>query len=245
MLSKIRRYISSSIAREDFLPTWKGIFINPFYLDRKYIGDAIKKYGKQLRGRVLDFGCGTSPYKALLDPTAEYLGLEHDSMRGNPHKQASLYYDGRSIPLQDKSIDAVLSTQSLEHVDNAEVIIAEWARVLRPGGKLLLTVPLMWPEHESPYDFQRYTTHGIRAVLQKHQFSIEAQEKLLSGYPALVQLLMAWLYDVFLVKLSSRWRLLTTCFFAFFLVLPAVIIDKVKSGDSLTYLGTCTLATKK
>ncbi|GAB1254831.1 hypothetical protein Defa_23180 [Desulfovibrio sp. TH_2024_36128] len=80
----------------------------------------------------------------------EYIGLEYDSPENRRYKRADIYYDGQTIPLDDASIDSVLSTQTLEHVPNPEQIVTEWARILRPGGQLLLTMPFMWPECNLP-----------------------------------------------------------------------------------------------
>jgi len=113
-------------------------------------------------------------------------------------------------------VDSILSTQTLEHVPNPERIVEEWARVLRPEGQLLLTVPFMWPEHEMPHDFQRYTTNGMRLLLEKTGFAIVHQERLLCDCRAAAQLFQAWLYDV--LRLGARGKIvqiaLTTLFFA-------------------------------
>jgi SAM-dependent methyltransferase len=59
----------------------------------------------------------------------------------------------------------VLSTQTLEHVEQPQRAVAEMARVLRPGGHLILSAPQTWRVHEQPYDFFRYTRFGLRHLL--------------------------------------------------------------------------------
>ena len=131
----------------------------------------------------------------------------------------------------------MLSTQTLEHVPNPERIVAEWARVLRPGGNLLLTLPFMWPEHEMPYDFQRYTTNGLRAILEKSGFEIIAQERLLCDCRAPAQLFLAWLYDS--LRFGSR-KSLTQLAMSAILFAPvsllATLLAAVMPATSNTYL---------
>ncbi len=61
------------------------------------------------------------------------------------------------IPLEDGSFDTVLMTEVLEHLEEPARGLAEAGRLLRPGGKLILTTPFMWPLHEEPRDFFRYS----------------------------------------------------------------------------------------
>ena len=199
-----------------FHPGILGVVCNPFWLCRRALYKAMRVLGPRLEGHVLDFGCGTGPYRDLLTNTCAYSGLEFDSPQNRQCKKADIFYDGTHIPLEDASVDSILSTQTLEHVPNPERIVEEWARVLRPEGQLLLTVPFMWPEHEMPHDFQRYTTNGMRLLLEKTGFAIVHQERLLCDCRAAAQLFQAWLYDV--LRLGARGKIvqiaLTTLFFA-------------------------------
>jgi SAM-dependent methyltransferase len=71
----------------------------------------------------------------------------------------------------------------LEHVFNPDDFLNEVNRVLKPSGKLLLTVPFVWDEHEQPYDYARYSSFGLRSLLEKHGFSIVKHEKVGGGTP--------------------------------------------------------------
>jgi SAM-dependent methyltransferase len=107
-----------------------------------------------------------------------------------------VYYDGSTFPLGDVNYDAVLCNQVLEHVFNPHKFLSELARVLKPGGRLLLTVPFVSDEHEQPFDWARYTTFGLRAMLERQGFRVLKQERLLANASILFQLTNAYLYKV-------------------------------------------------
>ena len=138
-----------------FSDKWYGIFFNPFYFARSGLFRNIRFFGKDLTGTVLDVGAGTMPYKNLLS-CKQYISLEYDTPENRASKRADYFYNGNSFPFPDEAFDAVLCTQVLEHVPDPQLFIREIRRVLRPDGKLLLTVPFIWNEHECPFDFFRY-----------------------------------------------------------------------------------------
>ena len=83
--------------------------------------------------------------------------------------------------MPDASFDAALCTEVLEHVRHPDNVVAELARVLVPGGHLCLTVPFVWPLHEEPFDFFRYTPHALRDMLEGQGFTNVTVEPT-SGY---------------------------------------------------------------
>lgn len=140
-----------------------------YWIPRHHISNYCKRKGGHLSGRLLDFGCGSKPYSKLFSGVDDYVGLELD--RGLPlgesyMKDGRVFYNGRILPFGDSSFDAVVSFQVLEHVEDLESVLNELVRVAKPGAQFLLTAPLLWPEHECPYDHRRFTRWGVRNVLE-------------------------------------------------------------------------------
>jgi SAM-dependent methyltransferase len=84
-----------------------------------------------------------------------------------PNSQADVYGDAMALPVQDGVFHTVLCNQVLEHVTEPSKLMAEVARVLRPGGVVLLTTPQTWGLHLEPHDFYRYTEYGLRYLAEK------------------------------------------------------------------------------
>lgn len=181
--------------RQMFFPSWVGLFLNPFYFARSGLRDGISRYASMLAGRLLDVGCGTKPYRALFK-VHDYVGLDLASDEARQRGCADEYYDGDTFPFPDASFDAVLCNQVLEHVFNPSQFLGEIRRVMRPGGRLLLTVPFVWDEHEQPFDFARYSSFGLRALLEEHGLRILHHAKLGADASTLFQLTNCYLYKI-------------------------------------------------
>lgn len=110
-------------------------------------------------GRLLDVGCGNSPFRHLLDPaTTRYQGVDVAAAADFGYRNPdTVYYDGHVLPFPDASFDAVLCTEVLEHIPDPTETIREIQRVLRPGGRLLVTLPWSARFHYQPFDYHRYT----------------------------------------------------------------------------------------
>lgn len=185
--------------RQMFFPNWIGIFVNPFYFARAGLGRAMYQFAPILKGQLLDVGCGTKPYKEMFNVDA-YVGLDIDTEASRQRGDADHLYDGTSFPFADSSFDSLLCNEVLEHVFNPDEFLHEINRVLKTGGKLLLTVPFVWDEHEQPYDYARYSSFGLRALLEKHGFTILQHKKLGADATTLFQLANAYLF-----KISQGW----------------------------------------
>ena len=180
---------------QTFNPGLTGLLINPFYHARKGLYRAIAGLAGSLRGRVLDVGCGQKPYEHLF-ACEQYVGLEFDSEQNRMNKKADYFYAGGAFPFGNAEFDSAVCNQVLEHVFNPDDFVREIARVLKPGGALLLTVPFVWNEHEQPYDYARYSSFGLRALLERNGFTVGSLFKTNAGVPALAQLAAGYLYKV-------------------------------------------------
>jgi SAM-dependent methyltransferase len=113
-------------------------------------------------GVILDAGCGHKRYAPFFKESI-YIGQEHP-IAGAKNKGITTFEilcDIKIIPLKDSSVDAILSTSSLEHIEYPTQFFAEAYRVLKPGGKIFINVPFVYIEHEIPYDFWRPTRYGL------------------------------------------------------------------------------------
>ena len=123
--------------------------------------------------RVLDAGAGEAPYRELF-AHCDYVTADWEN---SPHALASasdIVGSLEALPVAARSFDAVVSTQVLEHVAEPLLVLRELHRVLRPAGKLYLTVPFVGELHEEPHDFFRYTPHGLRHLLTSAGFQVNA-----------------------------------------------------------------------
>lgn len=236
MLERLRKIYR----RQAFFPSAVGLFINPFFLARSALRDAMKECAPQLSGRLLDVGCGTKPYRELFN-VSEYVGLDIDNELTRDRGIADYFYDGTHFPFEDESFDAVLCNQVLEHVFNPDGFLLEIRRVLRPGGKLLLTVPFVWDEHEQPYDYARYSSFGLEALIQKQGLKVTEHRKLRPDASTLFQMINAYLY-----KISWRWPMVLRLLFTALVMAPVsllgVVLGKVLPGNPDLYLDNVVLA---
>ena len=193
LLKAIYRRLFFFYHRQAFFPGWPGITVNPFYFARKGLVKHVSELAVHITGKTLDVGCGSKPYEHLYH-SDEYVGLEIDSPQCRASKKADYFYDGNVFPFADGSFDSVVANQVFEHVFNPDQFLNEVFRVLHPGGMVLLTIPFVWDEHEQPHDFARYSSFGIRALLERHGFEIVEQRKSMDDIRVIFQLLIAYIY---------------------------------------------------
>jgi len=151
-------------------------------LDRRHIHAFVQEAAAALPAgtRVLDAGAGDAPYGGLF----AHCDYRTSDWENSPHagaRSADVIGSLDALPLEDATFDAVMITQVLEHVRDPLAVLGELHRVVRPGGSLWLTAPLVWELHEEPYDFFRYTRYGLESLIGAAGFA-EIDVRPLGGY---------------------------------------------------------------
>jgi SAM-dependent methyltransferase len=192
-------------------------------------------------GRFLDAGCGTQPFRAVVEgQVTRYLALDVEARTDGVDYIADLE-DMSVVP--DSSVDTVLCSEVLEHVPHPDRAIGEIARVLKPGGSLVITVPFMARLHEEPHDYFRYTRHGLRRLLLDADLDLDDISETGSLFSFLG-------HQVSVVLLGLTWhrprlRRVVVAVNAVTVVRPSVALDRITRMARLLPLGYVAVATRQ
>jgi SAM-dependent methyltransferase len=121
--------------------------------------------------RMLDAGAGECAYKEFF-PDVRYVSI--DATVGETswnYQELNCIGALNSLPFKDQSFDAILCTQTLEHLEWPRESVSEFFRVLNSSGVLYLTAPMAHHEHQAPYDFFRYTSFGLDSICRRAGFT--------------------------------------------------------------------------
>jgi SAM-dependent methyltransferase len=173
-------------------------FIGEFPYERGPIFDFLRSSADRLPvgSDVADVGAGQAPYRELFQHT-NYITIDWEHSVHEGAVGSDIIAPAESLPVDDESFDAVILTQVLEHVPEPGRVLQELYRVTRPGGQLFLTAPLVWELHEEPFDYYRFTEHGLRYLLQEAGFDtieIIARNNALATLAQLMQN-VSWMID--------------------------------------------------
>jgi len=240
-MEKIKQLKKRIIEENFFRPKWYSVFLNPYFINRYSIYSAIKDFADNTNEnvKILDVGCGLKPYRHLFI-AKEYIGID---IQGGGHtdeaKIVNAYYDGLHIPYPDKSYDVVICTQVLEHATDPEILLKEITRVLKPQGKIFLSMPFIYPEHEIPFDFRRFTSFEHKRNLEKNGFEEIKIYKTTGFFGTFGQLFVIFIFESIGFKASIFKTLLSIILFAPIQII-SIGLDKIfmKSGPTMDYTVT-------
>lgn len=115
---------------------------------------------------VLDAGAGECPHAELFAHT-RYVKLDRGIGDATwDYSHVDVLGDTHELPFAEGVFEAVVSIQVLEHLKEPRIAVAEMARVLRPGGQLILTTVQCWEIHQHPNDFFRFTRYGLQYLFE-------------------------------------------------------------------------------
>jgi SAM-dependent methyltransferase len=228
-------------------PEFKPSYFHPYFFIRRGLIGKVTEYSSQLQGKLLDFGCGSKPYKALFAHNTEYTGVDYENP-GHSHvnEQIDIFYDGKTIPCESNYFDAVLSSEVFEHIFNLEEVLGELHRVMKPGANILITCPFVWKEHEVPHDFARYTHFALTHLFEKNGFKIKTLDKSGNFVEVLWQLKVLYFYDNWYRKIANI-PVVNILAKTFFIALPNLlgdIVSRILPKNKTFYLNNVIIAEK-
>ena len=202
MNNKLAKTVSDFHAKDII---WTDTYLShtPFYYGyfvRSRIEGAINSQISRVKGVLLDVGCGIKPYEKVFGKYVDkYYGIEYSPESGFRGNRADVAGDAAEMPFADQSFDTILCTEVMEHVMHPEKVVAEFARILKPGGMVIITVPFFYPIHDS-FDFFRYTDQGIAVIMKRYGLEIE-EVRPLSG----TGVTMAIMLNLFIFDIGFMW----------------------------------------
>lgn len=178
--------------------------LNRNYLHYKYLFTDLKSAIERFEsGKILDIGCGNKPYKKYFKNYDSYTGCDIVQSSRN---EVDIISEATNIPLSDNLFDTIISTQTIEHVFDHRKMLAEAYRLLKPNGFIIVSGPMYWPHHEEPYDYYRFTKHGLRAILEATGFEVIEIKSNGGKWPlwgvTTIQTLPRWITNLKLFKYS-------------------------------------------
>lgn len=240
MLHSVKHFFRKQM----FIPPWYSVIINSNYLIARGISQGIKKNSHYMTGNMLDFGCGKKPYSSLFN-VKNHIGIDVENpAHGNDSSVIDKFYDGKHIPFDDEYFDSMFSAEVLTHIFDIEEVIPELNRVLKKNGYFLLTVPFVWKENEKPNDSVRYTSFGIRHLLEKNGFEIIHHEKSGHYLTAIFQLFNDYLYSSLFPNMKFL-KLLLTVLINFPLNLLGIILSAILPANPDFFINNIIVARKK
>lgn len=142
---------------------------------------------------AIDIGSARSPYKELLERRGYAVKTLDVSDEFSPDVVGAAGATG----LADASVDVVVCTQVLEHLEDPAGAVCEFLRILKPGGALIVSAPHIWFYHPQPGDFWRFTQEGMLHLLQSRGFEVKQLRLARGSFAALMQVVAFLIYGVF------------------------------------------------
>lgn len=182
------------------------LYYTQFSMHKVMMHQKLNRISPEIKGRWLDIGAGDQPYKKYFAGADEYLTTNTKRhYKANEiediEKQTTYWIeDGKTLPLTDSSLDGVACFQVLSVIDKPEEFFSEIARVLKPGGILLLTTDFLYPVW-SKEDRYRHTAFNLRHISESCGFEVEAIESF-GGFGAAVYKL----YMRFMRSFPEIWK---------------------------------------
>lgn len=145
-------------------PVKRKLF-GPFPFSRIEMYKSLKEMlsDRKIAGNILEIGGIRTSLKRFLQPWGHYVTINIDN-------SGLVRMNGECLGFKSEVFDNVLIDQTIEHVEAPLEMLKESWRVLKPGGRIIVTSPMMMQIHGAPDDYWRFTEGGLKIVLAKAGF---------------------------------------------------------------------------
>lgn len=164
-MASVRKWVSF-LARTPLHPQW--------LLGRRRIPVGIAN----ISGALLDIGAANRWIESHLPAGADYVALDYPSTGRDLYgAQPHVFADAAHLPFQNRCFDGVICLEVLEHVPDPAIAMKEIERVLKSSGRAWISMPFLYPLHDAPFDFQRFTEFGLRRDIQRAGLEVVTLQK--------------------------------------------------------------------
>ncbi|HSS65594.1 MAG TPA: class I SAM-dependent methyltransferase [Gammaproteobacteria bacterium] len=165
------------------LAPFRRTFLHPQWLIFRLEERKLATLGQWMSGVVVDIGCAQQRPRGIAPGDCHYIGLDYYQTATEWYgSRPDVFGDAQKLPFASGSAHCALLLDVLEHLPEPDRCIGEVRRVLRPEGRLIVQVPFLYPIHDAPLDFQRWTPHGLARLAERNGFRLERLEAV--GSPA-------------------------------------------------------------
>ncbi len=188
MTAALKTSAESDVRDQWLTPPWSF----PYRIVRHDLAETLRSARPYVSGKLLDLACGPKPYASLFqDLTEVHWGMDLGAWEGS----VDTVGDVERLPFADRSFDTVLCTEGLEHFRRPHAVLAEIRRVLAPNGAVILSTPMTWGLHAEPYDYWRFTIHGLRQLAADEGLEVVASWRRGGGAKVIGQMLARWIEE--------------------------------------------------
>jgi len=158
---------------EKLLTSIRFTILHPQWLSNRYHKISRKLLTTIDKSIVLEIGSGNSNIGLLLKPSNHLITLDYPATNKRYKSHPDIFADAAQLPVKSESVDAALLLEVAEHIAHDVVSIKEVFRVLKKSGIFYFSVPFIYPMHDQPNDYRRYTLHGVKMLLADNGFNID------------------------------------------------------------------------
>jgi len=250
IIFRLNEYYNRNLEQKIAGSIFAGGGISHYFVRRKMLN-----WLSHIEGLLLDIGSGDQKWKTFIPNHVDYLALDYpQAASSSPWRETypHIYGDAMSLPLKDKSVDAIINVFVLEHVVSPEQVIEEISRVLKEDGLLLLVGPGdILISHGEPYNYFNMTRFAYKMLLEKNHLQIEEEYFPSKFWVSILHLIYAKIVrnDFYnrnpLFKGLQALVLLVSLFVSPILNVIALFMDFITPFDKRGYFAYMVLAKKR